>query len=82
MIDTRPIPRTTALGFRTAVCHLVLSFAFGCGGKGHPPDGSPVVAPDSEAATRAITERERMIRDRAEQEAKARARRPDLPVEG
>lgn len=49
---------------------------------GLPPDGTPVVKPDSEEAKKAIAEREKMIQERQQQEAKARKKAPSLPTEG
>ncbi len=61
----------------------LLPLLSGCGPEaGLHPDGAPVVRPDSEQGRKAIAEREQMLRDRAEQEARARKRRPALPHEG
>lgn len=40
----------------------------GCGAPTHPADGSPIVAPDSEAARKATAEAEDLIRLRQKQE--------------
>jgi hypothetical protein len=49
---------------------------------GLPKDASPVVQPDSEAARKALAERDQMIRERQQQEARARQRHRGLPDEG
>ena len=52
----------------------VVPLLSGCGGAERPVDASPIVAPDSEAGRRAITETETLLRLRQKQEAAARRR--------
>jgi hypothetical protein len=62
---------------------IVLVHISGCAGEaGLPKESTPVVTPDSEAAKKAIAEREQMIQQRQRQEAKARRRSGNLPSEG
>ena len=85
MNDIRPAsihpPRPSRRRLATELATLALIVLAGCGDS-RPTDASPVVAPDSEPAVRAIAEREAMIQDRAQQEAKARRNRPVLPIDG
>ena len=60
------------------------SLGSGCGEDDRPSKfASPVVAPDSEAAKKAIAQAEKMLKLRQEQEAKAsKRRRQAVPEEG
>lgn len=78
----RPNLQATREAARAAL--ILLALAPGCGGGPPGPleGGSPVVRPDSAEARKALAEQEAMIKDRQEQEARARSRRPGLPSDG
>lgn len=54
----------------------------GCGPSGPPATSSPVTSADSEAGRKAIADDERFLKQRQEQEARARRRVKGLPAEG
>lgn len=67
---------------RTAAALILLAIATeGCGPR-TPSTSSPVTSADSEEGRKARAEDERFIKQRQEQEAKARLRAPGLPNEG
>ena len=73
------MPRETP--WKAAAMILVAVAAGGCGTH-EPSTSSHVTSPDSESGRKAKAEDERFIKERQEQEAKARKRVPGLPTEG
>jgi hypothetical protein len=74
-LDDLAIGRTGRNLIRPAVALSMIAVCAGCDQSGgHNPAASPIVRPDSEAGSKAITQSENLLKLRQSQEAQARNR--------